>query len=52
MRSYETLGTMKAEHSLCQEGYRIEEYGRIISNVVFMGMGEPLTNLNTMLSKR
>jgi 23S rRNA (adenine2503-C2)-methyltransferase len=38
-----------AEHSLRQEGFRAEEHGRIISNVVFMGMGEPLTNFNNVI---
>ncbi len=38
-----------AEHSLRREGLRAEEHGRIISNVVFMGMGEPLTNFNNVI---
>lgn len=47
---FEIIGQLwLAEHSLRQEGYRTEEHGRIISNVVFMGMGEPLTNFNNVI---
>ncbi len=38
-----------AEHTLRQQGVRAEEHGRVISNVVFMGMGEPLTNFNNVV---
>ncbi|EIJ44271.1 23S rRNA m2A2503 methyltransferase [Beggiatoa alba B18LD] len=36
-----------AEHELRAEGYQLDEsYARVISNVVMMGMGEPLANFN------
>jgi 23S rRNA (adenine2503-C2)-methyltransferase len=38
-----------AEHRLRQEGFRAEDHGRVISNVVFMGMGEPLANFNNVI---
>jgi 23S rRNA (adenine2503-C2)-methyltransferase len=38
-----------AEHTLCQE-YRMDKYQRAISNVVLMGMGEPLTNFKNVIS--
>jgi 23S rRNA (adenine2503-C2)-methyltransferase len=41
-----------AEHTLRAEGYKIpkmEKSGRAISNVVMMGMGEPLTNFNNVV---
>ncbi len=39
-----------AEHTLTQEGYRMEKHKRVISNVVMMGMGEPLTNFNSVVT--
>jgi 23S rRNA (adenine2503-C2)-methyltransferase len=38
-----------AEHSLRAEGYLSQEHGRVITNVVMMGMGEPLTNFNNVV---
>lgn len=38
-----------AEHTLRIQGYPNDEQRRIISNVVMMGMGEPLANLNNVL---
>lgn len=38
-----------AEHQLCTENDRLEKYQRTISNVVMMGMGEPLANLNNVI---
>ncbi len=37
-----------AEHSLRADG--VEKQGRAISNVVMMGMGEPLTNFNNVVT--
>jgi 23S rRNA (adenine2503-C2)-methyltransferase len=39
-----------AEQTLRAEGYRLEKYNRPISNVVMMGMGEPLTNFNNVVT--
>ena len=38
-----------AEHSLRAEGYISQEHGRAITNVVMMGMGEPLANFNNVV---
>lgn len=38
-----------AEYHLRMEGYPPEPHGRIISNVVFMGMGEPLINFQAVV---
>jgi 23S rRNA (adenine2503-C2)-methyltransferase len=38
-----------AEHQLCTKDYHLEKYQRTISNIVIMGMGEPLTNLNNII---
>ncbi len=38
-----------AEHSLRAEGYVSQEHGRAITNVVMMGMGEPLTNFDNVV---
>ncbi|HEW97791.1 MAG: 23S rRNA (adenine(2503)-C(2))-methyltransferase RlmN [Candidatus Parabeggiatoa sp. nov. 3] len=38
-----------AEHILTQEGDQADNAKRAISNVVMMGMGEPLTNLNNVI---
>ncbi len=38
-----------AEHSLRADGYKVEKQGRAISNVVMMGMGEPLTNFKNVV---
>jgi 23S rRNA (adenine2503-C2)-methyltransferase len=38
-----------AEYSLRFDGYPLEPHGRIISNVVFMGMGEPLINFQAVV---
>lgn len=38
-----------AEHTLRAEGFRPEEHERAISNLVFMGMGEPLANFNPVV---
>lgn len=38
-----------AEHTLRAQGYPVEKHGRVISNVVMMGMGEPLTNFNNVV---
>lgn len=38
-----------AEHTLRAENYQTEQHGRVISNVVMMGMGEPLTNFNNVI---
>lgn len=37
------------EHSLRAEGYVSQEHGRVITNVVMMGMGEPLANFNNVV---
>ncbi len=39
-----------AEQTLRAEGYRLEKSNRTISNVVMMGMGEPLTNFNNVVT--
>lgn len=38
-----------AEHHLRMAGYPLEPHGRIIGNVVFMGMGEPLINFQALV---
>lgn len=38
-----------AMHTLNEEGYRLENHKRAISNIVLMGMGEPLTNFNNVV---
>jgi 23S rRNA (adenine2503-C2)-methyltransferase len=38
-----------AEHTLRTEGYQMENQKRAISNVVMMGMGEPLINFNNVI---
>jgi 23S rRNA (adenine2503-C2)-methyltransferase len=38
-----------AEHTLRAENYQTEKHGRVVSNVVMMGMGEPLTNFNNVI---
>ena len=38
-----------AEHSLRAEGYVSQEHGRAITNVVMMGMGEPLANFDNVI---
>lgn len=38
-----------AEHTLRAEGYRVEKQERAISNVVMMGMGEPLANFDNVV---
>ncbi len=38
-----------AEHTLRTEGYRVDKCSQAISNVVMMGMGEPLTNFNNVV---
>ncbi len=38
-----------AEHSLRTEGFGSQPHGRIITNVVMMGMGEPLSNFNNVV---
>jgi 23S rRNA (adenine2503-C2)-methyltransferase len=37
------------EHNLRAEGYVSQEHGRVITNVVMMGMGEPLANFNNVV---
>ncbi|HEU4460233.1 MAG TPA: 23S rRNA (adenine(2503)-C(2))-methyltransferase RlmN [Methylibium sp.] len=38
-----------AEHRLRAEGARADASGRVVSNVVMMGMGEPLQNIHALL---
>lgn len=38
-----------AEHTLRAENFQAEKHGRVVSNVVMMGMGEPLTNFNNVI---
>jgi len=39
-----------AEHTLRADGFQVEKQGRAVSNVVMMGMGEPLTNFNNVVT--
>jgi len=39
-----------AEHTLRNAGYQMDNQQRVISNIVLMGMGEPLTNFNNVVN--
>jgi 23S rRNA (adenine2503-C2)-methyltransferase len=46
----EIIGQLwQVEQSLRAEGYPVDSRGRVISNVVIMGMGEPLTNFKNVV---